>query len=378
MLYWTLRRLRARNVDTRRAAARELGQSTDPRAIVALAEALADPADVVAAAAAEALLAAGSDGLAALLSELRSLGQGNVGPSWQRIVRLLADARETPVVDRLSRALDGQPPALRREAVKVLASFADPRAVPALVQAMADPDDTVVTEAVDALAHSGPAALPAILSALESGRTATRRCVAKALGQRPGSAVVQALVRALGDPDADVRRSAARSLGELKDPWSLDGLLAALRDTSGGVAQEAATAVGQIGDPRAVEALVAAARGQTGQGPNLAVVEALGKLADPRSLAFLLQRLEHPDPRLVAAAAQALGSFREPEAADALIAKLEHAHESVRSAAANSLARIGNPMAATALTIALERATRRGLPEERELARALRQLTTRS
>jgi HEAT repeat protein len=376
MLYWTLRRLRAGNAEKRRAAARELGQSTDPRAIAALAEALADPADVVVTAAAEGLLGAGAEGLAALLSELRSFGQRDGGQAWHRITRLLAATRETPVVDRLSRALDGQPPGLRREAVRVLASFGDPRAVPALVQAMADADEAVVTEAVEALGRSGLVGVPAMVSALEGGSTAARRCVAKALGQRPGTAMVRALVQALADRDSEVRRAAARSLGDLKEPWSLDALLAALRDPSGSVAQEAATAVGKIGDPRAVEALVAAARGQTGQGANLAVVEALGKLADPRALAFLLQRLDHPDPRLVAAAALALGSFQDPQAADALIAKLEHAHETVRVAAANSLARIGNPMAATALTLALERAARRGLPEEKDLSRALRQLTT--
>jgi hypothetical protein len=59
-----------------------------------------------------------------------------------------------------------------------------------------------------------------------------------------------------------------------------------------------------------------------------------------------------------------------------LIAKLEHGHDTVRVAVANSLAKIGNPMAATALTLALERAARLRLPEEKDLAAALRRLTT--
>jgi hypothetical protein len=49
----------------------------------------------------------------------------------------------------------------------------------------------------------------------------------------------------------------------------------------------------------------------------------------------------------------------------------------VRVAAANSLARIGNPMASTALTIALERAARRGLAEQKDLARAFKDWTGR-
>jgi HEAT repeat protein len=132
--------------------------------------------------------------------------------------------------------------------------------------------------------------------------------------------------------------------------------------------------VGRLADPRAVDALVAAARGQTEPGANQAVIEALGKIADPRALGFLLQRLDYPDPRLVAEAALALGSFTDPRAADALIPKLDHAHATVRVAAARSLARIGNPMAITALTIALEKATRRALPEQKDLAAAVAQL----
>ena len=377
MLFWKLRKLRARNPETRRAVVEDLGQSTDPRAVAALQAALADPADIVAVGAALALLEAGPVGQGALLSELRAAGQREGGQGWRRITNLLDASGEDPVVELLTRGLDGQPPALRREAVRVLAALKDPRAMPALVRAMGDADEAVVTEAVGALGRSGASAVPAMTAALEGGGTVARRCVAKALGRQRGPLAVAALVAAVADPDAEVRRAAARSLGELREPRGLDALLAALRDKSGGVAQEAAVAVGKIGDPRAVEALVAAARGQTGQGPNLAVVEALGQLADPRALDFLLQRLDHPDPRLVTAAASALGSFKEPQAADALIVKLDHAHESVRVAAANSLARIGNPMAATALTIALERAARRGLPEEKDLASALRQLTSR-
>lgn len=374
MLFWKLRQLKARRPETRRDAAVALGQSTDPRALPALADALLDPADLVFSAAAEALLGMGSEGQGALLSTLRGASQRDGGQAWRRMVGLMATADDSLVED-LTRGLDRQPAALRREVVRVLAALGNPQAMPAVVRAMGDADEAVVAEAVEALARSGPSGVPSLIAAVQGGGTAARRCAARALGQRPGAAVVEALVQALGDADAEVRRAAARSLGLLKEPQSLAALLAALRDTSSGVVQEAAAAVGNMGDPRAILSLVDAARGQTGQGANLAVVEALGKIADPLALEFLLQRLDHPDPKLVAAAASALGSFPDPLAADALIMKLEHGHETVRVAAANSLAKIGNPMAATALTIALERAARRGLAEEKDLARALQRLT---
>lgn len=376
ILWWTLRRLRSKSWETRRDAASSLGESHDPRATAALAETLDDEAEEVVEAAAHALLGAGTEGAGAFLTALRTAGTREGGRPWRRIAALLAARRDASVVDRIAQAMEGQTAALRLEAVRLLGALADPRAIPALTRALGDGSAEVVSEAAEALSRLGTAATPALTAALETGNDAARRFAARALGRSPGAAVVDALALALKDRDAEVRRAAARSLGEHRDPASLDALLVALRDASAAVAQEAATAVGRIGDPRAVDLLIHAALGQTGAGANLATIQALAALGDPRALGFLLQRLDHPDPKLVAAAAAALGSFKDPGAVDALIGTLEHAHETVRVAAAQSLARIGHPMAITALTIALERATRRE-GEKKEMEEALRKLAPR-
>jgi HEAT repeat protein len=286
----------------------------------------------------------------------------------------LATRGGSPVVASLVRAAHNAPEPQRLQALRLFRALGD-RGLQGLTSALEDPSPQVAAEATEALSALGTQAAPALSAALQGGGEGTRRAAARALGRIRGAAVVDALARALADPDAEVRRSAARALGDHKDPASLDALLPLLRDLSAGVAEEAAKAVGRIGDPRAVDPLIEAARGQAGAGVNLAILEALAALGGPQTLAFLLQRLDHPDPRHVSAAAAALGAFQDPQAVDALIGKLEHGHEGVRVAAARSLARIGHPLAVTALTLALERAARRDA-EKRELEAALRKLST--
>ena len=376
ILWWRLRRLRSKSWEARRDAASSLGDSRDPRAIAALADTLEDEVEEVVEAAAHALLGAEGEGVGAFLTALQTAGKRDGGRRWRRIAALLAAGRDASVVDRIGEAMEGRATALRLEAVRLLGALADPRAIPALTRALGDASAEVVSEGAEALSRLGTAATPALTTALATGNDAARRFAARALGRFPGAVAVDALVLALKDRDAEVRRVAARSLGEHRDPASLDALLVALRDASAAVAQEAATAVGRIGDPRAVDLLIHAAHGQTGAGANLATIQALAALGDPGALDFLLERLNHPDPKLVAAAAAALGSFKDPRAVDALIGTLEHGHEMVRVAAAQGLARIGHPMALTALTLALERAARRE-GEKKELEEALRKLAPR-
>jgi HEAT repeat protein len=374
MQFWKLRQLKARSWETRRDAALALAGSTDPKVTEALAEALFDPTEAVAAAATSVLLDSGEEGLAAILDASRSSARRDGGQSGRRLAAALSARADPLVVERLASALDRQRPAMRLEAVKLLSALDDPRRIGALEKALSDSDEGVVAEAAEALSRAGNAAVPALVGAFERGSAALRRRAVRALARTFGPPALEALSRALRDPDVEVRRLAAWAIGEQEDPARLDDLLAALRDPSAGVAQEAAAAAAKIGDPRAVEALVSAARFLTAPGANQAFVLALARFGDPRALGFLLQRLDHPDPKLVATTAEALGAFKDPQACDALIAKLDHGHETVRVAAARSLARIGHPMAIAALTIALERATRQRLPEQAEMAKALQQL----
>lgn len=71
--------------------------------------------------------------------------------------------------------------------------------------------------AADALARIGPAAVPALMQALDSKEPYVRERAAQAFARMgpEASAAVPALTRALRDGDPDVRRAAARALGQI-------------------------------------------------------------------------------------------------------------------------------------------------------------------
>jgi HEAT repeat protein len=80
------------------------------------------------------------------------------------------------------------------------------------------------------------------------------KALAALVGQ--GRAAVPALLQALGDPDAGVRAQAARALAEIADPETADRLAAATEDADAAVRGHAARGLARLGDPRALDALV--------------------------------------------------------------------------------------------------------------------------
>ena len=90
-------------------------------------------------------------------------------------------------------------------------------AVPALIEALADTDTTVRWAAFGALARIGPSAEPAVPALIEA--VATRDIVNRRLGietlERIGPAAVPALIEALADKNPNARWAAARALGRV-------------------------------------------------------------------------------------------------------------------------------------------------------------------
>jgi HEAT repeat protein len=74
--------------------------------------------------------------------------------------------------------------------------------------------------AADALGRMGPAAVPALIQALQNPDVSVRRKAVEVLGRVGPDAkdAVPELVKLLDDPDEDVRKSAARTLGRIGPP----------------------------------------------------------------------------------------------------------------------------------------------------------------
>src|SRR4051812_2257683 len=149
---------------------------------------------------------------------------------------------------------------------------------------------TPFPEAVDLLTRLAPAALPALLAALDDPHPRIRSMVTRALGAFCGPETVAALIRQLQtDPAADVRRVAVGALAE-------------------------------CGGDAAVTALIAAYQYDPDLYTRLGAAHGLAALRTPAALAPLLAMLADPqgDPWLLGETAMALGGLGDPTALDAL------------------------------------------------------------
>ncbi len=125
-----------------------------------------------------------------------------------------------------------------------------------------DPSPEVRRKAIDALAHFGPVAVPALAQALSDVDAQMRQTAAWVLGEMspPAKEAVPALAQALEDLNVQVRQTAAWALGRFGPAAkeAVPQLTRALKDSGPVVRGNAAQALGAIG-PEAKDAAVALA-----------------------------------------------------------------------------------------------------------------------
>lgn len=369
--------LQSPDVLARYAAALDLGELGDPRAVEPLIAALSDAEGYVAGAAAMALgqigdsravvplvatLEGGDDRLAypqldesgAVIGTFITGGVvaralGKLGePGFRALLTILHDYADNEYV--------GQPVAYR------LGKLGDRRAIPALIQAFRSDVDEVSMAGARAIARLGEPGLAALLDMLRSGLEAwegnlypicealicihapaivplidllqmsddenARMVAVDALGSIGAyteeledslrGEVQEALRSALGDNDEDVRGKAALHLADMHDASGLSILLAMLDGGDGREHQLATYALRNIGT-EAVEPLLAilADTSRTLQA-RVRAVEALGKIGDARAIPGLLAALKDDDRRIRMAAENAVGELKAPEAMEPL------------------------------------------------------------
>ena len=229
VLWLTRRRLRSRYAFVRERAAKDLGRSTDPRAVEALVAALRDEDFLVQQAASEAL--------------------GRIGsPAVERLIVAVGDLEQRSMA--------------RLVAVEALGSTGDARAVDPLLKVLQDGDDLRSTAATALGAIGDPRALTALVAVLSHGEYTERVAAVRALGKIGDARAVEPLMAAL----ADLCIEAREALDAIDPNWrastiamqAVPRLVAALKDTSAAVRCRTAEALREIGDTRAVEPLVAA------------------------------------------------------------------------------------------------------------------------
>jgi bilin biosynthesis protein len=168
-----------------------------------------------------------------------------------------------PATPLLMEAVANHPnPVVRRASAKTLTLIADPIAVPTLVNALLNDQDTVVkTSAVGGLAKIGKAAVPALLTILASSEypESAKGHAVWALGFI-GAEAKEHLYREINSDSADVRAAVVGAIAKIAQEGTEEGafhiLLNALTDSSLMVRCEAASALGSLAYQPAIPNLV--------------------------------------------------------------------------------------------------------------------------
>ncbi|MBU6162173.1 MAG: HEAT repeat domain-containing protein, partial [Myxococcales bacterium] len=185
--------------------------------------------------------------------------------------------------------------------------------------------------------------LPLLLRALADPTTEVRAAAAEAAGQMGAIEVLPLLRLLLGDRQASVREAAATAMGLLRAPGSLDALGRSLADRESDVRVAAATAIARLGLPDGAAVLSEALRDRNAE-VAMAAANGLAVLAQPGSVYALIETMSASSENVSIAAIEAVARLRAVEAVPSL-ANLARgdARPQVRAAAAYALGDIASP-----------------------------------
>lgn len=117
----------------------------------------------------------------------------------------------------------------REKAADYLGELGDPYAVPALIEALGDPEISWI--AAESLGKIGDTkAVGPLIGVLSSDEKWLRRRAAEALGKFRDPIAVEPIIRLLSDKKHDVREVSARALGEIGDERAVPALQGIVND----------------------------------------------------------------------------------------------------------------------------------------------------
>jgi HEAT repeat protein len=339
-----VRLLGSEDGETRRWTAHALGLIKDPQAIPALAERLGDNRSEVRRAVATAL---GEIGDAAAFSPLQKALTSRDPETRRAVVQAIGAIGGNSAAEALLPAIEDENDSVQLAAVEALRRIGGLRSAQGLRRALEVVRKRAVNEAATAAlssmtlnptsaeeralvaairgdfaaaADEGPAAIPAVLEALDSRDPHRRLRAAEALATLRTERAIQPLLGAFKDYDSAVREMAANALADIGEP-ALEELRASLQSPDATVQRLAAHALGRIASPSAAADLtdtIYRNRRATSTYPEQleatrAAAEALGTI-----LSASAAELEYQDLERIAAVPDGLLEHPEGENQDSL------------------------------------------------------------
>ncbi|MEN3333577.1 MAG: hypothetical protein V7641_2942 [Blastocatellia bacterium] len=307
------------------------------------------------------------------------------------------------VTDLLIEQLGAEDVETRKAAIVALGRIGDPRAVPALVEALTNDDDLIIPAAgalgkigdrrafealLDLIGHTDAAVRQAAVSAINSlghpdmaaravillndANPYVRESAVRIAGYFGYDECAELLLQRCGDEEENVRRAAiehipyiederalavlgdalenatprvraaaAHAFAQVESARALPYLLKALDDADAWVRYFAARAIGQHGYSESLDDLMRLAQTDTARQVRIAAVDALGQIGGPRAVAVLATLAEAMEPDLMSAALKALGQIGHPDALPPLLEALRSTDQARRLKALAALGERG-------------------------------------
>lgn len=168
---------------------------------------------------------------------------------------LLGLLRSPTAVGPLLERLSDPDEEVRLAAAGALRRIQDPIMVPYLLDALGNPDRITPARAADVLIAMGPEVVDAVLEAAEKASGSSKGLMIAILGEIGDKRALPFLVQQLADDSPMVRERAAEALGHMRCEEAGLPLIAALRDPAPQVRARAAQALGEMGCWDALPAL---------------------------------------------------------------------------------------------------------------------------
>ncbi|HEX4423034.1 MAG TPA: HEAT repeat domain-containing protein [Kofleriaceae bacterium] len=317
-----------------------------PRAAPGVLPLLADDNPEVRAGACDALARIGDTTAVGALFAV--LGDPNlrVAHAAAAAIQSLGSAETAP---RAIAAITAGPPAVRRQALRIVAYLGCLGAYDAAHAATEDPDPRIAELAVAALgALDDPRVSPALAALARDRREGIRAAAMRATAQRSDRDGIALLERGLGDDSAWVRYYACQGLGRSGHVAAVPALIGRLSDATPHVRIAAVEALAYFDTPAAWQALCSIVRSSDPDEQRAALV-GIGMRAGDQSLAFLLEAARSTELSTQLIALHALAPRPEPGALAAVVSAGQRGTTELRDAAISLLAERTDRAAADAL-----------------------------
>lgn len=231
----------------------------------------------------------------------------------------LAKLREQSTAAAVEAATRDSSPIVRAAALGTFRAIAQLQSIERLLEALrADPNREVRWQAaIELEVLADPRAVPALIQALKGRDPLVRVGAAEALKGIPDAAALQPLIRALKDPDPGVRRAATEAIGKIGDRAAVPALIKMLFHHDVRTRRKAVEALALLKDPASGPALVKTFNDYDRHVRGKAT-QALINFGDQQVVPMLIRRLRSWRPWVREHAAQVLGGLKPPQAIEPL------------------------------------------------------------